>query len=102
MFATGILFKGWVTRVFNDYVPERNITSSVILIVCFAAIVLYGLSFLGALLMWKQKLKGLLIYMISCVLIIVIPYLYGFGNFITVIVFAVLNISFALFYRRLA
>jgi len=102
MFATGIFFRGWITRVLNDYVPERNLTSSVIMIVCFAAIVLYGLSFLGALLMWKQKMKGLLIYIISCVLIIVIPYLYGIGNFITVIVFAVMTISFALFYRRLA
>lgn len=101
MFAAAILFNGWITRVFNDYVPERNITSSVIMIVCFASIVLYGLSFLGALLLWKQKFKGLLIYIISSVLIAVIPFLFGFGNFITVIVFAVLIVTFALFYHRL-
>jgi hypothetical protein len=100
-FITAMIFHNWITRVLNDYLPERDITASDILLITITGILLYSLTFFAAILLWKQKRTGLYIYIISSILISGIPFLFGISNIISVIVFAALIVSFIPFYRRL-
>lgn len=101
LFATGILFNAWITRVLNDYLPERNITSGTVLLICIAFAVLYGLSFFSAFLLWRLKKLGLFLYVGSCLCLAVFPIIGGFGNYIPAIVFTLISIALILYYRRL-
>jgi hypothetical protein len=100
-FITAMIFHNWITRVLNDYLPERDIKASDVLFATITGILLYSLTFCAAILLWKQKRTGLYIYVLSSILISLIPFLFGIGNIISVLVFAALIVSFTPFYRRL-
>jgi hypothetical protein len=101
LFLIGIIYRGWITRILHDYVPERNITPSQVLLICLIFMVLYGLSFWSALLLWKLKRIGLYLYIAGCFGLSVVPVLAGFGNYLSPAVFAFLILSVSLFSRRL-
>jgi len=101
LFSGGIIFNAWITRVLNDYLPERNITSGSVIFICLVLIIFYGLSFFSSYLLWRLKRSGLFLYIASCLCLIVFPVVCGFGNYISAIVFAVLSLALTFHYRRL-
>jgi hypothetical protein len=101
IFLTTAIFNNWIYYVLNDYLPENGVEKSVILWLSLTGIVLYGGSFLGAFLIWRMKRVGLYIFLAASALIALLPFLFGFGSIINVIVFSILAVAFAFFYRKL-
>ncbi|MBC8484539.1 MAG: hypothetical protein H8D45_00655 [Bacteroidetes bacterium] len=101
LFLTGIIFNKWLTTILNDFLPERNFNSTLILLLNLSGVILYGLSFLGAFYIWKLKLHGFYIYMISTIILIIAPYFIGLGSTINTIVFLLLILLPGMYYRKL-
>jgi len=101
IFLATAIFNNWIYYVLNDYLPENGVEKSVILWLSLTGIVLYGGSFFGAFLIWRMKRAGLYIFLATTALIALLPYLFGFGSMINMIVFSILFVSFAFFYRKL-
>jgi hypothetical protein len=66
------------------------VQQSSILILSFGGFILSSLSFFSAFLIWKLKRNGFYLYLISSALIILLPYLFQFGNIISAIVLLLL------------
>lgn len=101
LFLTGVLFNSWITNVLNDFLTDGGVQGSSILMLSIVGIILYSLTFYGAFLIWKLKRKGFYIYLISSVLIILLPYLFRFGNIISAIVLLTLIILILAHFRKL-
>ena len=101
IFLTGILYNKWITKVLNDFLAVGEVRHSFILILSFAGILLYSMSFLGAFLIWKLRRKGFYIYSVSSVLIICLPYFFHFGSLISTIVLLLLIALILLHFRKL-
>jgi hypothetical protein len=101
IFLSFAIFNHWVFFIFKDFMPDTEIEKQTILLLSLAGIVLYGGSFLGALFIWKLNRTGLYIFFLSSLLIVLIPYGYGYGSMITGIVLSILVVAFAFFFRKL-
>ena len=102
LFLTGIIFNSWITNVLNDFLMEGNVQRNSILMLSIVGIILYCLSFYGAFLIWRLKRLGFFYYMISSFLIILLPYLFHFGNIISVVVLLTLILLILVYYRKLS
>jgi len=101
LFLTGIIFNKWFTTILNDFLPERNFKSTLILLLNLSGVILYGLSFLGAFYIWKLKRRGFYIYLVSTIILIVAPYFIGLGSTINTIIFLLLILLLGIYYRKL-
>ena len=101
IFLATAIFNNWIYYVLNDYLPENGVEKSVILWLSLTGIALYGGSFLGAFLIWRMKRSGFYIFLSASALIALLPYLFDFGSIINMIVFSMLAVAFAFFYRKL-
>jgi hypothetical protein len=101
LFTAGAIFHNWIFYVLNDYLTNGGVKKTDILVVGIGGIILYTLSFSGALWIWKLKRIGFFIYLISSALISLFPYIYGVGNLINVFIFSVISIVFIFYYRKL-
>ncbi len=102
LFLTGVLFNSWITNVLNDFLTAGEVQGSSILMLSIVGIILYSLTFYGAFLIWKLKRKGFYVYLISSALIILLPYLFRFGNIISAIVLLALIIMILAHFRKLS
>ena len=102
LFLTGVLFNSWITNVLNDFLTAGEVQGSSIFMLSLVGIILYSLTFYGAFLIWKLKRKGFYVYLISSVLIILLPYLFRFGNIISAIVLLALIIMILAHFRKLS
>jgi hypothetical protein len=100
IFSATAIFNNWIYFVLNDYLPDNGINKSIILWLSIAGILLYGGSFLGAFYIWKLKRIGFFLFVLASGLIALIPFLFGFGSTINVIVFSSLITAFLFFYRK--
>jgi len=101
LFLTAVLFNSWITNVLNDFLTIGEVKQSSILLLSLVGIVLYSLSFYSAFLIWKLKRRGFFIFLISSILLVVVPYLFQFGNVISAIVLLLLAALILLHYRKL-
>jgi Na+/melibiose symporter-like transporter len=101
IFLATAIFNNWIYYVLNDYLPENRVEKSAILWLSLTGIALYGSSFFGAFLIWRMKRVGLFIFLAASALIALLPFLFGFGSIINMIVFSILAVVFAFFYRKL-
>jgi hypothetical protein len=99
--STGLIYRNWITGVLNDFAQSRQFETSSVILFSVSGVFLYGLSFAGALLMWRIKKIGYYLYVFSSAMIFLIPLFFGFENITNVIIFSVLIILFSLYYRRL-
>ncbi len=102
LFLNGILFNNWISKVLNDFLQVGEVQQNSILMLSFVGVLLYSLSFFGAYLIWKLKRNGFYIFLISSCLIILLPYLFHFGNIISVIVLLVLVSLILMYFRKLS
>ena len=59
--ALSIKYK-WVTEVLNDYMPDESFSKTKVLILSLLGVVIFGITFWSALLIWKLKRTGFVIY----------------------------------------
>lgn len=102
LFIAGIIFSKWITNLLNDFAIARQYSESSVILFNSTAIFLYGLSFSGALLMWRLNRLGYYMYIFATVLLAVIPFFIGFGNILNVIIFILLIIFFSIYILKLA
>lgn len=100
-FLTGIIFNSWITNVLNDFLSVGEVQQNTIFMLSSVGIILYGMSFYGAYLIWKLKRKGFYLYLLSSALIVLLPYLFNFGNKISAIVLLILILLILIHIRKL-
>ena len=101
LFLTGIVFNSWITNVLNDFLADGNVKHSFILIFSILGIVLYSLSFYAAFLIWRMKRKGLYLFIFISFLIVLLPYLFHFGNVMSAIVLFILVLLLSIYFRKM-
>jgi hypothetical protein len=101
LFLAVASFSNWIRHVLIDFFPEAKVEKSTILWLAISGLILYSLSFMGAIFIWRMKRIGFIIYVVASITIASIPFLFGFGSIINAIVFSALIIAFAFFYRKL-
>jgi hypothetical protein len=94
-------YNNWIGHVLTDFFPEAKVEKSTILWLAITGFILYSLSFTGAVFIWRMKRLGIIIYIAASIMIASIPFLFGLGSIINVIVFSALIIAFIFFYRKL-
>jgi hypothetical protein len=101
IFLAVALFNNWIRYVLYDFFPGVKIERPAILWLAISGLILYIFSFTGAVFIWKMKRLGYYIYIFSSLAIACIPFLFGLGSIINVIVFSALITAFAFFLRKL-
>ena len=101
LFLLGLIYNNRLTAILNDFLQEKSFSRMSILLLSFSGVLLFSLSFLGTYFIWKLKRRGLYIYTVSTVIIIIGPYFIGLISHINTIIFLLLIIFFGLFFRRM-
>lgn len=101
IFLFSIIFHNWVFIVMNDFLPGHGIDSQVIFYISLTGALLYIGSFLGALFIWNLKRSGYYLYTFSTILIISLPYFFGYGSLINLITFSILILGFSFYFKLL-
>jgi hypothetical protein len=101
LFLSGVFYNSWLTEVINNYVEGKTFGNSQILIFCLIWFLLYGVSFIGTWYLWQMKKKGLYILSISVLSILVYTYFIGAGSLFNSVIYVVLLLFPALYYRKL-
>ena len=101
IFLFSLIFHNWVFVVLNDFLLVNVIDRQVIFYLSIIGALLYIVSFIGALYMWKLKRIGLFIFSLSTFFTIALPYLFGYGSLINLITLSILVLGFSLYYKLL-
>lgn len=101
LFLTAIFFNNWITNVLNDFLSVGEVQRNSILMLSIVGVILYSMSFYGAYLIWKLKRKGFYYYLISSALIIILPFIFQFGNIVSVAVLLLMILLILLYFRKL-
>jgi hypothetical protein len=100
IFLSVAVFSNWVWYVLTDFFSEVKIEKSFIFWLSITGLALYILSFTGAFFIWKMKRLGFYIYAASSFAIAIIPFIFGLGSVINVIVFGALIFCMGFFFRK--
>jgi len=100
IFLSVVVFSNWVWYVLTDFFSEVKVEKSFIFWLSITGLTLYIFSFIGAFFIWKMKRLGFYIYTLSSLAIAAIPFIFGLGSVINVIVFSALIMSFGFFFRK--
>ena len=76
--ALSIKYK-WVTEVLNDYMPDESFSKTKVLILSLAGVIIFGITFWSAILIWKLKRTGFVIYISITIITIFVLKLSGYG-----------------------
>jgi len=76
--ALSIKYK-WVTEVLNDYMPNESFSETKVLMLSLTGMVIFGITFWSALLIWKLKKSGFVIYFSITIITIFVLKLSGYG-----------------------
>ncbi|MCD4698468.1 MAG: hypothetical protein K8S16_19755 [Bacteroidales bacterium] len=97
-----LLFSGWATSILVDYYPDNDISLTRVVITGSLVALLHATAFIGIFYLWKLKKTGYYIIMITTLLIIILPYLFGFGNWQSTLIYIVFIILLSLFFKKLS
>lgn len=100
IFLFSILFNNWISKTLAVYFPEREIENGNILVLSAIAFVLASTSFVGTYLIWRLKRAGLYLFSITSLLLLALPFLFGFGNPYSLLIMGVIILLLFLYYRR--
>ncbi|MCB2219814.1 MAG: hypothetical protein KQI35_05405 [Bacteroidetes bacterium] len=101
LFLLAIFQNNWITDVLTDYFPERAVSPSFVLFFSLAGFVTYSSATIGAILMLKMRKIGFYIYLLSTLIIIMVPHLMSYGNWYASGIFISMAILFALYFRKM-
>ena len=76
--ALSIKYK-WVTEVLNDYMPNESFSETKVLMFSLSGMLIFGITFWSALLIWKLKKAGFVIYISITIITIFVLKLSGYG-----------------------
>lgn len=100
IFLLAILFNRWISNTLSDFFPERDIKTGDVLMLSIIAFVLTTVSFAGVYMMWKLLKPGIFVFSISALSFIGFPFIFGFGNYISIIIISSVVILLLLFWKR--
>ena len=101
LFLLGTIYNTWLTEVINNFVESNSYGKAQVFMISIAGFVLYGFFFTGTFYLWKMKKKGLIILVTSVFLILIFTFFIGAASMINSIIYIVLLLFLALFYRKL-
>ncbi|OQX79666.1 MAG: hypothetical protein B6D61_03160 [Bacteroidetes bacterium 4484_249] len=76
--ALSVKYK-WVTEVLNDYMTNESFSETKVLMLSLTGMVIFGITFWSALLIWKLKKSGFVIYVSITIITIFVLKLSGYG-----------------------
>jgi hypothetical protein len=101
LFLAGAISSDWISRVTNQYVPEKQYYTTELRMVFLAGFVLHFCSLIGSIVIWRLKKQGYYLLGICCLIIAVYQLLNPYFTAIPAIVYILFLIGFGFFYRRL-
>lgn len=101
LFLAGILKNRWLTNVMNDYFPERVFSDSGTLFFTITGLAVHLISITGLIFLIRLRRIGFYIFGIATVLLITIPYLYGAGNLVSSVIYAIVYILIGLYFKKM-
>ncbi len=101
LFLSSIFFNTWLTEVINNFNENNSFGNSRVLFFSMIGFLLYGASFIGTWYLWHLKKKGLYILSISVFSILLFTYIIGADSLINSVIYIILLLLLALFYRKL-
>ena len=69
----------WVTQVLNDYLPNESFSETKVLILSLTGFVIFGITFWSAVLIWRLKQSGFVIYISITIFTIFVLVFSGYG-----------------------
>ena len=102
LFLSGAIFNNWITSVLNDFLNDDLYEKQFILILSVSGLVLYSLSFISVLFIWRLKRLGFYIYASSSIALIIIPFFFNLGSLISSVILMLMILAFAIYFRKLA
>lgn len=100
IFLLSSLFNKWISNTLSDFFPERNIENINILLLSLVALVLSTASFFSVFLIWQLKKSGLYLFIISSLLFLLYPFIFGFGNYYSLGIMGVIILLLLLFIKK--
>ena len=100
-FLAAILNNNWLITVLIDYFPDLAIFNTSILALTVGGFITYSTNTLAVILMLRLKRLGFYLYTASTLIIVALPYVIGFGNLISTLIFLTSILVFAFFYRKM-
>jgi hypothetical protein len=101
VFLLATLFNKWISNAIDEFFPMREVSSAEVLFLSLLGLLLSGVSFYSVISIWRLKRAGLYIFTFSMLFFQAIPFVFGFGNILSIIVMGVIILSLFLFYKRL-
>jgi hypothetical protein len=101
LFTAGLIKNRWLTNVLTDFFPDRFFTYAGTLFFTITGLVVHLISISGLILLIRLRRTGFYLFTSAIVLIIVVPYLYGSGNWLSGVIFTSLLILISFFFKKL-
>ena len=101
IFLLATLFNKWMSSAIDDFFPMRVVSRAEVLFLSILGLLLSGISFYSVISIWRLKRAGLYIFTTSMLLFQAIPFVFGYGNVLSIIVMGVVVLCLFLFYKRL-
>jgi len=100
IFGIAILYKSWITIVVTDYFSGFEFSTRNIMFLSLAGLITHISLLFSAILLWRLKRLGYFFLILTLATLILLPYLVGFGNRLSAIVYVILIGLFSIYYRR--
>ena len=95
-----LIFNNWVTQVVSDYFSRQSINRNEILIISSIGFVLHVGLFLSGILLWKLKKKGFYLMVVCFAILALLPFIFGFGSWLSIIIYGLMVVLVSLFYKK--
>ena len=101
VFMLATFFNKWISSAIDDFFPMREVSTAEVLFLSVLGLLLSGISFYSVVSIWRLKRAGLYIFTFSMLFFQAIPFVFGYGHVLSIIVMGVVILCLFLFYKRL-
>lgn len=101
LFLLALIYTHWLTDVVNDYLGNTEVQQQGVLLLSVAGFILHLVSLTGIIFMLRMKRIGFYLFVTAVLLIIVLPFFFGYGSIYSAIIFLLTIIFLGFFYQKL-
>jgi hypothetical protein len=102
LFLMALLFNSWMTQTLIEFFPERDLSSTSVFLLTLAFFLINSLNFVGAYFLWKMKKSGFYYFLTGTLVFIALPYILGYGNYISSVILLMIVFLLSIYYRKLS
>ena len=100
IFGIALLYNSWITNVVTDYYSGFEYTTRNIVYLGIAGLIIHIFLLVSAVMLWQLKRLGYFLLIITLAALIFLPFLSGFGSWLSAIVYIIIIGLFSIYYRH--